>query len=666
MENVASLVAWGAVSEMAAYTGWRLARPVVGRNDVAAALAQPVGMAVVAWPVWALGVAGAPFTPLAVVAVWGAITLLVAARNIGAVEPGDGAPYLLVRMVGLFLFGLYVLLRMKDPQIMGVEKFMDLGFLTTLTRTDILPPYDMWMAGETISYYYFGHLIWATLHKIVGVDTAVGYQFAIAGQFAMTGLGLFAAAVSLTGKRAAGLFAAIAGSLLGNVWTAWQWYAESGHWNWWDGTRLIAGSVTEYPAFTFTLGDLHAHLMALPYTMAALCGIMVWRDTDSWRAVLFTAAALTAALMINTWDFLTYLSVAAAFTVATAPKLPLAARWFVLAIVPPLLALPYFSAIESPVKGIKPVPEELMTGAGVMLILYGPQIAAALYHYGHRLLTPASIGVALGAVAAGFATGSAAVALVAAMAGWGVVVAWNAEERTDTYTAVLFAASFILVTGCELIFVDDLNAGINERFNTVFKFHYAAWMMTAVASAAVVASLARIERTLFRRAAYGAVAATVAVMAVYPIRAVAMKMNADHFTLDGALHLTPGERAMVAYLKQIDGAPVLIEAGDAAYTREARIAVNTGLPTVVGWWNHELTWRGNWPPIDTRVRGVKAFYVDKNRAVLDDYAVAYIVCGHLERQKFGPDACRDMERFGDPVATDGGETLYKVRSAETP
>src|SRR6185312_16254556 len=40
--------------------------------------------------------------------------------------------------------------------------------------------------------------------------------------------------------------------------------------DWFAPSRVIAGTANEFPAFSFLLGDLHAHVMATPFTLLAV------------------------------------------------------------------------------------------------------------------------------------------------------------------------------------------------------------------------------------------------------------------------------------------------------------------------------------------------------------------------------------------------------------
>jgi YYY domain-containing protein len=103
-------------------------------------------------------------------------------------------------------------------------------------------------------------------------------------------------------------------------------------WWYWNATRVIdhpqgeAGPITEFPYFTFLYSDLHAHMMALPYTFVCLALILaVLRTSYSpqitrrpplafgfpWLAWLLIALVVGALWPLNTWDFPTFAALAA-------------------------------------------------------------------------------------------------------------------------------------------------------------------------------------------------------------------------------------------------------------------------------------------------------------------------------------------------------------------
>jgi YYY domain-containing protein len=290
-------------------------------------------------------------------------------------------------------FALLLFIRLRNPDLwhpwLGGEKPMDLAYLTAIVKTPYFPSYDPWFAGGYINYYYFGFVLVSTLIHLTGLMPYVAYNLAVPTFFAMTATGGFAVALnfaeswrnkqheeSMQGPGRWALVAGICGTLfvavmgnLGQVQLLWDGvrnlsgisagndpsvgvilaqFAEGlrqlldgnklqfrTEWWYWNATRIIpaaageAGPINEMPFFTFLYGDLHAHMMGLPYTLLVL-GLALnilrtlknantsanspvwWRDPTEMLTLGFLALTTGALWPINTWDFPTYTVLTAA------------------------------------------------------------------------------------------------------------------------------------------------------------------------------------------------------------------------------------------------------------------------------------------------------------------------------------------------------------------
>ncbi len=231
----------------------------------------------------------------------------------------------------LVLFLLFLLIRAGNPDLWhparGGEKPMDFAYLNAVIRSTTFPPYDPWHAGGFINYYYFGFVIVGTLIKLTGIVPWVAYNLVVPTLFALTGLGAFSVAFNLAdGDRAtefpgeetpyqglrigsllaglAGVFFVVIAGNLGNakllveqiaqrstaqvagsgilsgllnllsggvaVLTGKAPLAFPNDWWFWNASRVIPDTINEFPFFTFTYADLHAHMIALPLTLLAL------------------------------------------------------------------------------------------------------------------------------------------------------------------------------------------------------------------------------------------------------------------------------------------------------------------------------------------------------------------------------------------------------------
>src|SRR3990167_4289917 len=94
-------------------------------------------------------------------------------------------------MVWKWFSGFWAIIRGFQPDIEGLEKFMDFGFMNSVVRSRFFPPLDMWWAGGSINYYYFGHFLSGMLTKLSGIEPSVTYNLAIANIFGLGVMGAF-------------------------------------------------------------------------------------------------------------------------------------------------------------------------------------------------------------------------------------------------------------------------------------------------------------------------------------------------------------------------------------------------------------------------------------------------------------------------------------------
>ena len=102
----------------------------------------------------------------------------------------------------------------------------------------------------------------------------------------------------------------------------------------------------------------------------------------------------------------------------------------------------------------------------------------------------------------------------------------------------------------------------------------------------------------------------------------------------------------------IVGSPVILEGQGALYrTLHDRVSIYTGLPTVLGWDNHQSQQRGYGPVIGGRIEDIRRIYSTTNSEsamqLLDRYQVEYIYVGELERHFYPEQGLEKFERMLD-------------------
>jgi uncharacterized membrane protein len=123
----------------------------------------------------------------------------------------------------------------------------------------------------------------------------------------------------------------------------------------------------------------------------------------------------------------------------------------------------------------------------------------------------------------------------------------------------------------------------------------------------------------------------------------------------------------------IEGSPVIVEAhsGNPYRSIAGRVAMYTGLPTVIGWDWHQRQQRATVPDtlVWNRVNDVKALFdttdVDQAMRILNKYGVQYVYVGELERTYYQPAGIDKFERMAElgllqKVYENEGVSIYEV------
>ena len=589
--------------------------------------------------------------------------------------------------------------RSLGPEIFGAEKYMDFAFFNTLTRTDVLPPQDPWMAGKEFNYYYFGYLMFADLARLTPIANHIAYNLCVV---TVGGLAFGeAAALGLTLTRRVP-FACLSGAvlmLIGNLDGFLQLWEKGGftQFDYWRSSRIVAkgDTINEFPYFTAIHGDLHPHYIVLPVTLLFLALLLdperFRRRTEAPpRQVLWWYAPITFVLasmiVISPWE----LPVGAMVTFLLAgrdqplrplvswQRIGLGATVGVMLAASYVLYLPFYLHFAAPPGGVGF--KFAQTVLIEFLIVFGALLLPAALYLGGEVAARLSITREQGQLLVAAGLLATVVAYLAGNAVYVVLVAFAAAALACTYatedyerravTLMLLAASLALLA-CELVYIKDPYGDKLYRMNTVFKLYFQSWILLSLAAPWCWAEL------VYRRQQAPTPAHTAGLVAVsllflascaYPIGITATRLSSRMVpsTLNGTEYLErehPDEFAVIKWMREnIKDLPVILEATGNPYSYYARFSSNTGLPTVMGWGNHEGLWRSHESEVGQRATDVARMYNAPTLAdaasLLDRYHVQYIIVGELERKDY---QAAGLAKFSElPVAfAQGGTTLYK-------
>ena len=115
------------------------------------------------------------------------------------------------------LFVAWAVVRAYQNGLSATEKPMELAFISAVMRSDQFPPNDPWMAGYSISYYYFGYVMAAMLGLLSGAPSTMAFNLMVAMLFALTGVTVFGVGYNLVRGNALSRLRALAAGAVGQA-----------------------------------------------------------------------------------------------------------------------------------------------------------------------------------------------------------------------------------------------------------------------------------------------------------------------------------------------------------------------------------------------------------------------------------------------------------------
>jgi YYY domain-containing protein len=494
-------------------------------------------------------------------------------------------------------------------------------------------------------------------------------------------------------------------------------WPPDGAW-WFRASRIVPNTlpdgINEFPFFTTYLADLHPHFMALPFealvlTCAAAHVLSRGATLRSPWTQGLAALSLGTLLIANTWDIAPFWLAYVGLAYATACCQSRRERLALVALAPlagVVMVSPYFIGYRGPPLGLGVLAAADRTPLGSLLVLFGPQLVllavlGLLVRW--RVADRRGWQIAAGGAVVGFAlailgepTLGLLLVLVALLLPWPRVIETLTPAGSMALGSGWLASAMLL--GVEVVYLDDV---FHTRMNTVFKFDENAWVLIALATGVGVAlalgavaapQVPDVEKQTDSRSAFrgvgrgrlgalahrrwlgalvgGCAVAALALGLVYPVSAIATRLREQPpggLTLDGSAFLSADEASAVAWLRAHNSSSraVVAEAVAGEYSHGARMATYAGAASVLGWPGHELQWRGPVPELGQRQSAIDELYraatPQQLRAVLDLYAIDYVVVGDLERQQYGAGVDAAIAQSLSLAYRSGQTAIYQAR-----
>lgn len=678
---------------------------------------------------------------------------------------------LISEAVFILVFLFWIIYKSYDPAINHTEQPMDFGFFNSAIRSVYGHPQDPWLAGNSIDYYYFGYWLLGSVTELTGIIPSIAYNLSIALVAALSASCIFGLGVnlsSLTPNKVinpyiAGLSGILLLMMIGNLEVVleflrfnligtnefWKWISIQGlttlpetagnlwrpteHWWWWHATRVINAVqdgvtvdyvIHEFPFFSFMLGDLHPHMVSIPFLLTFI--VFTWNyfrtPFTSLKSFNFIINVLLGALLlgtvsfINMWDLPVMLLIFLMIIImkfyiginhdsknTSLREIVILPAIVVLSL---LMFLPHFTNFSSQVNGIGILGPNI-TRPFHFIIVWGVHlpiiVSMVLYLFWKTNLNLNWKRTSLFALVIAFTPYfvwmvssfwldiSARdvigqlfhLSFIIAVVGFSVyALVWFSETNQVPYSKlfvlILTIVSLMLLMGSELFYVDDSFTGATERMNTVFKFYFQAWILLSVVGGfAINYGRSVISGFLGARRLFGELWKFVCVIlicsAFYYVPAT-LDSRTNSFqsrqTLNGLEFIALTNMDEYEAIKFLNADKnenvVLVEAPGGGYNDYGRISSSTGIPTVLGWVGHETQWRGSNDGLTSRLIDVTNLYtsedIEQTKNIMSKYNVKYVYIGHREINQFSDsNQLGKFDWFMDLVFHSGSVSIYKTR-----
>lgn len=550
-----------------------------------------------------------------------------------------------------------------SPDIEGLEKYMDWGFVNSILRSDYGPPSDMWFAGLPINYYYFGHYIIAVITKLSAIPSTYTYNLAIASTCALTFTAGFSLASNLIAKINSkinlkliiigGLLSATLLSFGGNLHSVYKigkniiqnegylkltqdsikkaadsyWYP--------DATRFIGfdpdvqdKTIHEFPLYSFTVADLHGHMNGIPVVILIVT-VLLLAFYEPIFIPLPLGFLLSIAYMTNAWDFAIYgLLFGISTFVITRNVYKTVGNGLLTIIFWYLFTLPFSLHFTPMAEGLRL--SDSHTPFYQLFVLYGgfwlislPFAAFAVKNFKNKLKT------------------------------------------VDYFVLSIIITATVLIIIPEIGYIKDIYIYEHRRANTMFKLVYQAFILYSLTAGYC---LIRLKKYLPYKLLFALV---FVIHLIYPFFAVKSFYGLTNYRglygLNYLKNLYPDNFEAISWLNQhVTGQPHIVEAVGDSYTTFDQFSVSTGLPTVQGWVVHEWLWRGGYDKPAARQTDVQSIYesTDLNvvKSLLQKYSVEYIILGDKEYEKYPTIDHTRFQALGAKLVFESGKTrIYQYQ-----
>ena len=600
-----------------------------------------------------------------------------------------------VDVITLFLFSFIIFygLCLVWPDFIAIaERPRDYAVLASVIK-DHISPQEPWMAGAELGYYLywyrFGHVlattfsldVWQVYHQMQAFTfsfflCALYQTVKLIGRFSNL-ISLFIAVFITMGSNIAGVITFLGrqarhlkdatGGRAQELFLALEraGLEASGGAGWWGPSRVIEGAINEFPAWSFLLGDAHPHYLNLgliPFFILLAYRVHPLNLSGPLKlfwAIVFLIIPFLWLYNSNPWEVPVWLGTWTIFCgimflywrFDKEERVKISGNFRFLLLISAMAILIslslYLSSLTifnpgSPLRLVKdPISRstlaEIALHWGYPLFLIGISNLILLKSWSWRIYS-------LTFIALSFFYIEALPLIVTLFLINGMRLAIEISSgKVNVFTETIGIAALGLIIVPEILFLDDVYGGINERMNTIFKFYSSNWVL-----------LHLFAFLLFRDAVFH-VQLPIKWWTTYPLQLAILLLFTGFFFQSIDLRATrsavdlprerglstveeffPGSADIITFLEAYSDL-VILESQGPPYSYTAHVATLSGQRAFLGWANHMRVYWQTHEEVDRREALTQEFYTSyscqRRAEIMESEGIDMAIFGPLEMRK---------------------------------
>jgi len=601
------------------------------------------------------------------------------------------------------IFGLILLLRMSNSDILNTEKIMEFMILSSSMSSESIISEDLWFHNKSLSYYSYGYFVFSSIPSVLNMESSVAFNFILPTVVSLTFLSSSKIIFHIFGNSKtqiyillpfvflyiyfitpfASIFEMISHSSLGSEYLfnlididgitkkeKFELFWPNDNWWWFSISRIISYNrpdlflsdytINEFPSFSFILGDIHPHILVIPFVILGFSLIfsMFYKKDFSLVSMIWLNLTLIITILINPWYsviLIWYLIVNILFYKKFNNIELKYIKFFIVILI---LEIIFFMVLINPnnllefpyVSNVKIISRfhHLLFYWGFsfipifIFIIYKMFIIGLSKDFLKIYLSILIVSLLIPLILPGFYLNFELFVnflinnIFFTFLLSSLLVIIKSEKKLMKNLLILLFSSLVVIFGAEFIYIVDK---FNNRMNTVFKFYFINYIILNLVSIYFVFYFIKSIRNIKKYISIAFITLLIVPSIWWNVSAIRSRAidNIGDFSTNGLDFLNQSEKEVINFIENnISNESIILESVGKSYTRSNIISASTGRATVLAWVNHQLQWRADSQTILELNNKIERFYTNPtlDDEILKQYNVKYILLSTFDKKRY--------------------------------